>query len=325
MKHWAWLSIDAKATTEDLRSKYRRLKEGGLHGVFLEGGIDAREFEIVREAGLELHSWMWTTNRREPWIRENHPEWFMVSRSGKSCFDQPPYVEYYRWISPFQPAVHDYLRDRAAELAAHPLVAGVHLDYVRFPDVILPRALWETYGLDQTEELADFDFDYSDAARAAFRNATGRDPLEIADPATDQEWLHFRYEAITQLVEGLAETVHAHGKEITAAVFPTPSMARKICRQSWDKWPLDAVCPMVYHSFYNLPTEWIGDAVRENIQAVRFPVYAGLYMPAFTSADDFEAGVRHALHRGAAGVSLFAANSILPEHFEALRRIADST
>jgi uncharacterized lipoprotein YddW (UPF0748 family) len=323
MKHWAWLSVDREATSEALRAKYRTLREGGLHGVFLENGIDAREFEIIREAGLELHSWMWTTNRGDAWIRENHPEWFMVSRSGKSCFDQPPYVDYYRWVSPFQPGVVSYLTDRAEELAANPLVAGVHLDYVRFPDVILPRGLWEKYGLDQTEEMADYDFDYSDAARAAFRDATGRDPLEIADPAHDQEWLHFRYDAITRLVRNLATTVHQYDKQITAAVFPTPSMARTICRQDWDKWPLDAVCPMIYHSFYNQPTTWIGDAMRENIQAVRFPVYAGLFVSAFTDAEDFAEGVRHALRRGGAGVSLFAAGNVQPEHWDALKRVTE--
>jgi uncharacterized lipoprotein YddW (UPF0748 family) len=232
-------------------------------------------------------------------------------------------VDYYRWVSPFQPGVVSYLTDRAEELAANPLVAGVHLDYVRFPDVILPRGLWEKYGLDQTEEMADYDFDYSDAARAAFRDATGRDPLEIADPAHDQEWLHFRYDAITRLVRNLATTVHQYDKQITAAVFPTPSMARTICRQDWDKWPLDAVCPMIYHSFYNQPTTWIGDAMRENIQAVRFPVYAGLFVSAFTDAEDFAEGVRHALRRGGAGVSLFAAGNVQPEHWDALKRVTE--
>jgi uncharacterized lipoprotein YddW (UPF0748 family) len=219
--------------------------------------------------------------------------------------------------------VVEYLNEQAAELAANPMVAGVHLDYVRFPDVILPRALWAKYGLDQTEELADYDFDYSDAARDAFRKASGRDPLEIEDPAHDQEWLHFRYEAITRLVTGLSETVHGYGKQITAAVFPTPSMARTICRQSWDKWPLDAVCPMIYHSFYDQPTAWVGDAMRENIQSVRFPVYAGLFVPAFADGDDFADGVRHALRRGAAGVSLFAAGHLQPEHFDALKRVTE--
>jgi len=302
---WIWTSVDKGADTEVLRAKYRGLKARGLKGVYIGGGLDDREFDLIKEAGLDIHTWMWTTNRGDAWIRENHPDWYMVSRTGKSCFDQPPYVDYYRWVSPVIPGVQDYLKDRVAELAAHPAVSGVHLDYVRYPDVILPTALWATYGLDQSEELPDYDFCYSEHTRKAFRDKTGRDPLEIADLAHDQEWLHFRYDSVTALVGQLAQTAHDHGKEITAAVFPTPRLARKICRQDWDKWPLDAVCPMIYHSFYDEPVDWIGECVLEDIHAVDFPVHAGLYMPAFKTPEEFRRGLELVFKRGGAGVSLF--------------------
>lgn len=304
-KRWVWTGVDAKASANVLKGKYAALRERGIDGVFLGGGIDEREFAIVKEAGLELHPWMWTTNRGDQWIRDHHPDWYQVSRSGKSCFDHPPYVDYYRWVSPVIPGVQSYLKDRVAELAAHPAVSGVHLDYVRYPDVILPRALWEKYGLDQTEELADYDFCYGEHTRKAFMKVCGRDPLEIEDPAHDQEWLHFRYDSVTHLVKTLAKVVRNHRKQITAAVFPTPRMARKICRQDWDKWPLDAACPMIYNSFYNEPVSWIGDCVLEDVQAVTFPIYAGLYMPALEKPDEFEQALRLVHKRGGAGVSLF--------------------
>ena len=318
-KYWVWTGIDAKATPEALKSKYTGLKARGIDGVFLGGGIDEREFAAVREAGLELHAWMWTTNRGDQWIRDHHPDWYQVSRSGKSCFDHPPYVDYYRWVSPVIPGVQSYLKDRVAELVAHPAVAGVHLDYVRYPDVILPRGLWAKYGLDQTEELPDYDFCYSEHTRKAFRAVSGRDPLEIADPAHDQEWLHFRYDSVTNLVKGLAKVAHGHRKKITAAVFPTPRMARKICRQDWDKWPLDAACPMIYHSFYNEPVSWVGDCVLENVQAVKFPIYAGLYMPALEDPAEFERALRLVHKRGGAGASLFG--GVSDAHWAAFERV----
>ena len=302
---WIWSGIDTHATEAALKSKYRALKDHGLTGVYLGGGIDDREFEIIRAAGLELHTWMWTTNRGDQWIRDHHPDWFMVSRSGKSCFDKPPYVDYYRWISPVIPGVVDYLKEKVDELASHRAVNGVHLDYVRYPDVILPRGLWAKYGLDQTEEMADYDFCYSEHTRAAFKKSHGRDPMDIEDPATDQAWLKFRYNSVTRLVTELTQRAHHHGKMISAAVFPTPSLARKICRQDWDKWPLDVVCPMTYHSFYEQPIDWVGDCIRENIQAVTIPVHAGLYMPDLSKVDDFRAAIKIAFHRGAHGVSLF--------------------
>ncbi|HLK13900.1 MAG TPA: putative glycoside hydrolase [Fimbriimonadaceae bacterium] len=304
-KYWVWDHTNEKAAPEALKAKYSKLKGHGLHGVFLGGPPNDREYEIVKAAGLELHVWMWTTNRGDEWIRKNHPDWYQVSRTGKSCFDHPPYVNYYRWISPVIPGVQDYVRDRAAELAVRPTVDGVHLDYVRYPDVILPRGLWAKYHLDQTEELPDYDFCYSEHTRAAFKAVSGRDPVEIADPASDQEWLHFRYDSVTKLVEKVAKEVHRHKKLLTAAVFPTPRMARTICRQAWDRWPLDAACPMIYHGFYNEGVDWIGERVLEDVQAVDFPIYAGIYMPDLSSVDDFTKALHLARKRGAAGVSMF--------------------
>ncbi len=322
MKFWVWTSIDREATDEALAAKYSQLRSNGITGVFLADGIDEREFEIIRAAGLELHCWMITTNCREPEVREAHPDWYMVSRSGKSSLTDPPYVNYYRWLSPILPEVRDHITTRARRLADHPLVQGVHLDYVRYPDVILPVGLWEQYGLDQSEEMPDFDFDYSDRVREIVRGDIGRDPMEIADPAHDQEWLHYRYKSVTRLVDQVTKAVHGQGKEITAAVFPTPSMARKICRQDWDKWSLDLFCPMIYHSFYNEPLEWIGKCMLENIAATSVPICAGLYMPAFNSPKEFSQGLQIVRDRGGAGVSLF--DAVSEEYWQVFRQFVSS-
>lgn len=304
-KYWAWTEIDRNATASELKAKYAKYHSHGIDAILLGGGIDEREFDIVKGAGLELHCWMWTTNRGDSWIREHHPDWYQVSRTGKSCFDQPPYVNYYRWVSPVIAGVRQYIKEQADQLASHAAVSGVHLDYVRYPDVILPRGLWKKYNLDQTEELPDYDFCYSEHTRSAFKAFCGRDPLEIKDPAHDQQWLHFRYDSVTKLVKELAADVKRRGKTLSAAVFPTPSLARTICRQDWDKWPLDAVCPMTYSSFYEAGVEWIGDCMLENIHAVTFPVFAGLYMPDMTDADTFRKAIEVVHHNGGSGVSLF--------------------
>lgn len=303
-KHFVWTGPSPKSTEAELKAKYAALKGHGIGGVFL-GGLDARELGIIKEAGLETHLWMWTTNRGDGWIREHHRDWYMVSRTGKSCFDQPPYVDYYRWVSPVIPGVQTYLQEKVDEIASHEAVDGVHFDYVRYPDVILPKALWKTYNLDQTEELPDYDFCYSEHTRKAFKEKAGRDPMDIKDPAHDAEWLHFRYDTIVELVEKLSAAGRKHKKQITAAVFPTPRMARQICRQDWARFPLDFATPMIYHSFYDEAVEWVGECVLENIQAAQFPIVAGLYMPAFKTPDEFRRGLELVKKRGGSGVSLF--------------------
>lgn len=322
-RHWAWVHGGADRSAEEWRRGFDRLAEAGIRGVLVSGGDAAALSGTARSAGLEFHRWFWTLNRSgDDWVKANHPEWFTVSRKGESSLEKPPYVGYYQWLCPSRPEVRQYLSGLVGDLARDPLSDGVHLDYVRHCDVILPRALWAKYGLIQDHEMAEFDFCYCEVCRAQFRDQAGRDPLDQADPSADPEWRRFRWDSVTGLVRELARSVHAQGKPITAAVFPTPTIARALVRQAWDQWPLDAVFPMAYHSFYQKPVEWIGEAAREGVTAIPGdrPLYAGLYLPDLTPAA-LATAVRAALGGGARGVALFEMNGLSEEHLEQLRRV----
>ena len=196
----------------------------------------------------------------------------------------------------------------------------MHLDYIRYPDVILPSGLWAKYGLVQDHEMPEYDFCYCDVCRAAFRRQAGRDPLDLADPAADAEWLAYRWNSITAVVREPSAVVRARGKEISAAVFPTPSLARKLVRQAWDQWPLDRVFPMLYHRFYEEDIAWIGRSAAEGVRALggAFPLHAGLYLPDL-APDDLARAIEVARNSGAAGVSLFDSGSLRDAHLPVLR------
>jgi hypothetical protein len=78
-------------------------------------------------------------------------------------------------------------------------------------------------------------------------------------------------------------------------------------KQDWVNWNISAVCPMIYHGFYKENITWIGQAVKEGVQALngKFPLYAGLYLPDFKNDAELQQGIENALSHGAAGVSLF--------------------
>ena len=264
-------------------------------------------FALAKEQGLETHAWTWTLCRGDRVLLQRHPDWYVVSRLGESAATHPPYVGYYHFLCPAREAVQAHLAKLFARIAETPNLDGVHLDYIRYPDVILPVALWEKYNLVQNEELPQFDFCYCGVCRAAFQRQAGVDPLELPDPASNSTWREFRYSCVTQLVNRLADVVHQQDKQVTAAVFPTPSIAKQLVRQDWTKWNVDAVLPMTYHSFYNQPVSWIQAAVEEGVAALPpdRPLYAGLYLPELKSVDEFDQAVRCALAGGAKGVSLF--------------------
>jgi hypothetical protein len=304
--HWAWSRVSQEESRDDWRRRFAELRAAGIGSVLL-GGATAEACRLAAEEGLHVHAWTWTLCRGGAELKEKHPEWYVVSREGKSACDHPPYVGYYNFLCPSRPEVREYLSGDFARIAATEGLVGAHLDYVRFPDVILPRALWEKYDLVQNEELPPFDFCYCEVCREAFIAQTGIDPLELPHPPSNEEWRRFRWDAVSRLVGEVVAAIHGQGKQATAAVFPSPAIARKLVRQDWAGWPLDAVLPMVYHSFYNEGVPWIEATVREGVQALagKRPLYAGLYLPELKDEGQFEGAVAAAMAGGARGVALF--------------------
>ena len=319
---WTWVHGGGAVGLAGWRTRYARLRAAGISGVLVGGGSLAMHAEAAHAEGMVLHAWTWTMNRSgDKAVKEAHPAWFSVSREGKSSLTSPPYVGYYQWLCPTRPPVREYLAGVIDRIAATPGVDAVHIDYIRHPDVILPRNLWEQYKLVQDHEMPPYDFCYCEACRERFGKETGRDPMALADPAADVEWRRFRWRMVTETVEVLARATHARGKAISAAVFPTPTIARALVRQEWDRWPLDLVFPMLYHSFYREPVEWIGKGVAEGVAALpsATPLVAGVYLPDLPP-EALGRAVRSAREGGASGVAMFEMGGLTDAHLAIVRR-----
>ncbi|MBR9997859.1 MAG: hypothetical protein KFF73_02760, partial [Cyclobacteriaceae bacterium] len=318
---------------------FNELKDKGIDGLMYNGGQDPATYkrvgEIAKQAGLEFHTWIPTMVQREnPGLQK---EWYAVNGLGESAFDKPAYVDYYKFLCPSREEVYLFLEHMYGRIADIPEVDGIHLDYIRFPDVILAEGLWEKYGLVMDKEYPQFDYCYCDLCVRNFRERTGIDIKSAEDPSQVEEWKQFRYDLITNIVNRLADMVHSKNKEINAAVFPGPnSIAKRIVRQEWDRWNLDAFYPMNYNDFYLRGTAWIGDVTREAVQALgdKKPVYSGLFIcpdpgKKGTEPDpenhglipeELEAAIRESIENGAAGICLFTPNRMTEAHWEAFTR-----
>lgn len=80
------------------------------------------------------------------------------------------------------------------------------------------------------------------------------------------EWLQFRLNEVSSLVNEIAGETHAKGKLLSAAVFPYPTRARMTVYQDWPTWKLDIVCPMNYQSFYSEGLDWIPFSVENGLR-----------------------------------------------------------
>lgn len=331
---YCWGGFPEGATEESLQSEYKELKARGVNGVCINGGFDLDKVAVAARAahsqGLEYHAWA-------PCMLQGglDPGWYAVNRLGQSAYDVQAYVPYYKALDPRNPEVIDWLVDKYTRIAEIPEVDYVQLDYIRYPDVILSRGLWDKYGLVMDEEYPVADYCYCPRCTAAFLEQTGIDILKVEDPSKVKEWAQFRCDAITELVCKIVDAVHAKGKKVSADVFPGPaSHAEWMVRQQWDRWPIDMVFPMNYNDFYLEPAEWLGEITAEEVKSTSAPVMSGLFIchdwQRKASIEDpeghglipseMETAVRGALDAGAAGICLFTYGSMTPEHWEALEK-----
>lgn len=304
---------------------HKKLKDYSSLGIseILVGGNPEFLPSIIKMAGehnIKVHAWMWTLNQPGDSIAMQHPEWYSVNRNGKNSLDYRPYVNYYQWLSPFHPGARNHIINKAKKILDIEGIASLHLDYVRYVDVILGDALQPKYELDQDHQMPEFDFGYHPIARKQFKAQFDVDPIAIKYPDQSTEWLQFRLNAVTSLVNEIAEIAQTQGQELSAAVFPFPTMSRIMVRQAWDDWHLDRAYPMLYHNFYNQKVEWIDFALKQGMADVDFPVYPGIYIPGFSSMEDLDRAFRIARDNGAPGISLFTADNLSDEQKAVVRR-----
>jgi uncharacterized lipoprotein YddW (UPF0748 family) len=335
-KNWVWIATNPRRTDDEWKRRFDAMRASGVRAILPEiyGGNEAffastrlpvktdwlgTLLRLAPAAGLEVHAWMWSLPCMNPQILAAHPDWYNVNALGESAGVKPAYVKYYKFLDPGRPEVREFVQGTVKELAAIPELTGIHLDYIRHPDAILPAGLWKHYGIVQDQVYPPYDYGYSSYEREQFQRKFGVDPLKRQPGELEREWFQFRLDMVTGLVNDyLVPAAHAGGKQITAAVFPGPSMARNMVRQDWGRWKLDGFLPMLYHAFYNAGPEWVGEQTREGVATVKPPVYSGL---AVSSMDAATLGrtVTIARAAGASGVALFEEGAMNEARWQAVK------
>lgn len=268
---------------------------------------------LAKQKNIKVHGWMWTLNRPGDTIANKHPEWYAVNRNLQNSLEYRAYVNYYQWLSPFHPDARKHIINNAKKLMEVEGLASVHLDYVRYPDVILGADLQPKYKLVQETEMPEYDYDYHPLAREGFKKIFDKDPIDFKHPELSTEWRQFRLNAVTSLVNEIIDIAHAKNKKVSAAVFPFPEMSRQMVRQAWNDWNLDIAYPMLYQNFYRENINWIGFATKQGVSDVDFPIISGLYAPALRDPKDLEKAVSIAKENGAKGISIFTADGLTKE------------
>ena len=201
----------------------------------------------AEKRGIEVHAWV------EDFyigVNENHftrhlPEWLMLTKDGG--IRQTEGAEYggYLFLDPANPAVRQYLLQFYDEiLTKFPQIAGLNLDYIRYP----------------ISSQGD-DTGFTDAAMNGFAAKEG---ISFPENATREEktamisanygqWVNYRAEQITTFVGQVYEMVKTEHKGVllSTAVFPEQGKSFGDKKQDFNTWLsrgyLDIITPMAYY------------------------------------------------------------------------------
>jgi len=263
----------------------------------------------ARKYGMRVYPWIVSLNlyHKEYALKNKHL--YVVNKLGVSCVDKPSYVDSYKWLCPSRDESKEHLANIFLEVAQKFDVDGLHFDYIRLPDVILPAGLRGKYeGVPQEEIIMpQFDFCYCEVCRSRFKGEFGIDPINMSyiEPSYGR-WFRWRADKVTEVVRHVYGEVKRYdaGLEVSAAVFATPELSYQYVFQDWPSWGIDLYNPMIYHKYYTQDHRWIGSAVRSGVLR-GVDVSAGVLIGFIERKEDMIEAFQLAKDNGAVGVTLF--------------------
>lgn len=273
----------------------------------LQALIDAAQGRSIR-----VHAWVncfvvWSLKDPPDSTRHvfyQHPDWFITDVRGRSLHDYP-YPEWDNWgleglfLDPAQPKVREYLKSIGAELSRQYKLAGVHLDFIRYPGT-----LWGLADLDTNDLFAGPEADtlrWLELARYPRLSFYLRWLVWRMWPM-NRERERRVLEAVKAIRDGVADRPLKDGCALTAAVFCNPSLARWRYDQDWPDWGLLLDYPVIMS--YTRDVGFFSDIL--DYTRLRRPdaVYGiGLIWPGMEAEAWWEE--RQARERGGKGVCYF--------------------
>ena len=312
-----WFAEEQNITSDEISGNLSYFKSQGIQCVNYMTDIPKyeRAAKIGQQIGIQIYAWlpaMLGVGNNKKWIYENHPEAYVVTKSGIHSYYQPVYgVSHYKFLCPNQPIVRNYLKQMYDNVSRIPEIDGINLDYIRFIE----------------ENLRDYDPNgdtcYCEYCVSDYFNKTGVNISTNNEPHLVQDWADYRVNVITSLVNEIAKIVHSNGKRLSADVYPGPWQSTRQTRQKWNEWDLDMVFPMIYTQIFAREVSWIGPQTGEGVATIKeagrkTALYTGLQAGVMTD-DEFRQGVKLALENGAYGLSAFTLTNINPEKFVIMR------
>ncbi|HID07851.1 MAG TPA: hypothetical protein EYP10_11980, partial [Armatimonadetes bacterium] len=320
-----------RSSPTDWDEVMRRLKAHGLNAIFVRVGrggnviykseylpSDAwvrklkhdevqRAIETAHRYGIQFHAW------RVCFHMGSAPEWYRRRLRRQGRLVQGYNGRWGRWANPNDPRNRELEVNVIRELVEKYDVDGVHLDYIRFP------------------EVPHYHYDYSERSRKWFEAATGMHLMKFPDDAL---WTFYRLayddwqrNNVTELVRRIYKSVKEIKPwvKVSAAVWPNPRYHYATIKQDWLRWAREGILDFVVPMNYTASNERLMRYTAEQICAVggSIPIAIGLGVWLLDKPKQLVQQVATVRELGADGFVLFSYNvATLEEFLSALSRSA---
>lgn len=217
-----------------------------------------------QEHGIEVHAWVenfYVGTQSDVPVVANHPDWIMYNDNG--TIYQRNEGGNYIFLDPANKNVQDALIAYYLDLFAKvPGVAGLNLDYIRYP--VTDRAEDSGYTIDAMEGFAaQKNLTFSDAQKAD-REKMARKFKQLFDPnylvggqeEADQnfaDWMTYRAQIVTEYVRRIKmEVKDTQDIVLSTSVFASITESLNQKKQDWKTWFsngwIDIATPMAYYT-----------------------------------------------------------------------------
>lgn len=216
------------------------------------------------ENGIEVHAWVenfYVGTEKTAKVLEMHPDWIMYNDNGS--YLQRNEGGLYIFIDPANKAVQDTLIRYYNELfEKHPDIAGLNLDYIRYPvssatedtgfTVEAMKGFYQTIGKEFTENQLSDREKMANKFKQLFDPAYLRGGQAEAD-ANYKLWVEYRMGVITEYVRRIKNEVkEANDVMLSTSVFASLSESTGAKKQDWQTWYvngwIDLATPMAYYT-----------------------------------------------------------------------------
>ncbi len=181
-----------------------------------------------------------------------HPSWLIRDKDGK-------YLPHFNLANP---EVKEYWVERIKGAFKYD-IAGIHLDYIRFP----------------TTQV----YSYDSLTCATFKKIYTRSPLEVSNDCGSMiwcEWIKWNSAQVTELVKVIGQAVKNAGKPLLlgADVFPDIETSDVLIAQDWGNWANEGLLDFISPMLYTNDTVLFRDYLRRAIDAAdgNCKVYPGI-------------------------------------------------